>query len=94
MVEIPKVPLGPIKLRDHVERTGLRRGGLADDSCFLHYEKLGLQGDLAAGFAKDWRTRDGGEVVNNPLLWSGGGKHIGREDVRVLQEKPYSNRTW
>ena len=88
-MEIPKWPPGAIRFRDHVERTGPRTRGLAYNSSLFHLEELGLGGGQlvwvqAAALGKDWRTRDGREVMENTILQSGGIKSIGGEDIRVL----------
>ena len=42
--EVSKGSSGAIRFRDHAERTGPRRIGLAYNPCFLHLEELGLGG--------------------------------------------------
>ena len=71
--EIPTGPPGNIRFKNHVEKARPQRGRTANNTGCFHLEKLLLGGSQfpriqTANFGKNWRTRDGGQVMENYML--------------------------
>ena len=66
-----------VESRNHVVRAGPQRRGTVHNPSFFHLEELSLgKGQFVwvqgAGLGKDWRTRDGREIMEHTMLWSRG----------------------